>query len=120
MPAVAGKPLAELVGNPRVEQVISRVDTGNGRLIVDLAHTAIPLPPHDPHYGKHGDYRNCIHYWRCSAKRKACLEGKALVLGERTFKNRIRYDNIQRLTYNPFYIEMMDRMDRFLLRIDLD
>lgn len=114
------KPLAKFAGDPKIDQVISRVETGDGRQIVDFAHTAITLPSHDPHYGKHGDYRNCLHYRCCSAKRKACLEGKALVLGARTFKNRIRYGNIQRLTYNPFYKEMTDRMDRFLFWIDFD
>ncbi len=112
------RPLPELAGNSRVELLNSRVDKEDGRPIVNFAHTSITLPPHDPHYGNQGEYRNCLHYGRSSEERRICLSGKALVLGEKGSKDpesRKKYETLQRLTYNPLYEDMMDRMDSFLL-----
>jgi len=110
----AAEPLPEFRDNPRITVVDSRVDMGNDGLIVDFAHTSITLPPEDPHYGKAGDYRSCLHYKPGSEKRRLCLQGMAQVKGEKSSANLRTYDNLQRLTFNPLYKEMIVQMDRFL------
>lgn len=110
----AGKPLPEFADNPRISLVNSSFNMADGAVVVDFAHTSITLPPEDPHYGKAGDYRSCLHYKMGSEKRMLCLQGKALVLGEKSPANLRTYDNLQRLTFNPLYKEMVVEMDRFL------
>ncbi len=106
--------LAEFAGNPRVTQVNSHLDMGDRGLIVDFAHTAITLPPGDAHYGKNGDYRNCLHYRPGSDQRMRCQSACVPTKGEKSAGNLKKYDPLQRLTYNPLYDDMVIEMDRFL------
>lgn len=110
----SGHPLAGFADNPRVTQVNSRLNTGDGVLIVDFAHTSITLPLEDPHYGQNGAYRNCLHYKPGSTQRDRCLGAESRVRGETSDENLKKYDTLQRLTYNPLYKDMLIQMDRFL------
>ncbi len=110
----SGHPLAEFADTPRIIRVNSRLETGEGSLIVDFAHTSITLPPEDTHYGQDGAYRNCLHYKSGSTQRDRCLGVESRVRGEKSDDNLKRYDLLQRLTYNPLYGKMLNQMDRFL------
>ena len=47
--------------------------------ILSSAHTAIVMPPDDPHYGAAGTYSNCLHYYRHDGKRYlACMAKRSL------------------------------------------
>jgi len=81
--------------------------------IVDFSHVSILMPPDDPHYGKNGGYKYCLHYQGDREKRMACLHDPNIRQGEITEENLKRF-LLRRLTYNPRYDDMMGIMDRFL------
>lgn len=81
--------------------------------ILDYAHISLLIPPDDPHYGKNGGYRYCLHYQAEREKRVSCLHDPHLWQGEITQENLNRH-TLRRLTYNPRYDEMIRVLERFL------
>ena len=81
--------------------------------IHDFSHLAITMPPDDAHYGKEGDYKNCLHYRKQSDEKKICLEDDTIGQGEISSKNK-NQGVVRRLTYHPGFYEMMDNLDLFL------
>lgn len=81
--------------------------------IVNFSHASILMPPDDPHYGKSGGYKYCLHYEGDREKRMACLHDPLIRQGEITEEN-LKRSLLRRLTYNPRYDDMMRIMDRFL------
>ncbi len=83
--------------------------------ILSSAHTAIVLPPDDPHYGAKGDYSNFIHYYPGDLdKYNALSNGTALVLqGEITEAN-LKAGVLRRLMYNPNFAALKISMRRFI------
>jgi esterase/lipase len=100
--------------DPRISVVTSFLP---GRKILDLSHLALTLPADNPHYGKQGDYRNCLHYPSDSSEFADCAAGRANWLGERTPAN-LKSGLLQRLTWNPRYTLQNDELDRFILALD--
>ena len=82
--------------------------------IFDVSHIATTNSPDNPHYGVKGQYRNCGHYINDASKYKACKNHKQVIKGEVTEMNLSRGVPIQRLTYNPYYDEMLTEMTNFL------
>lgn len=89
-----------------------------GRKIASSTHMAIVVPPEDTHYGDRGRYSYCLHYYgrneeafsRCKAREEDFL-GE---IGEE-FLNR---GVVRRLTFNPRYEEMIEKMRSFLAEVD--
>ncbi|MBA4396127.1 MAG: hypothetical protein C0394_01865 [Syntrophus sp. (in: bacteria)] len=81
--------------------------------ILDFAHISLLMPPDDPHYGKNGGYRYCLHYQADRDKRMSCLHDPHLWQGEITPQN-LSGRTLRRLTYHPRYDEMARILDRFL------
>jgi esterase/lipase len=83
--------------------------------ILSSSHTAIVLPPDDPHYGANGDYCNAIHYYPGDMEKyDACNNGHAGVLqGEVTAAN-LRAGILRRLMYNPNFAALKVSMKRFI------
>jgi esterase/lipase len=81
--------------------------------VLDYAHISLLIPPDDPHYGKNGGYKYCLHYQDDREKRAACLHDPQVWQGELTPANLSKY-TLRRLTYNPRYDEMIKILDRFL------
>jgi esterase/lipase len=86
--------------------------------IFDVSHIATTNSPDNPHYGIKGQYRNCGHYIKDAVRYKACKQNKQVIKGEITEMNLTRDLPIQRLTYNPYYQEMLDDITLFLKAID--
>ena len=82
--------------------------------IFDVAHIATTNSPDNPHYGVNGQYRNCGHYVKYAARYQACKQNKQVIKGEVTAMNLNRELPMQRLTYNPYYQEMLAAMTAFL------
>jgi esterase/lipase len=81
--------------------------------ILNFAHTSLFLPANDAMYGKHGKYKDCLHYPERSANWVQCKKGENTFLGEitpETLKNHC----MQRLTYNPFFDSMLQALDKYL------
>lgn len=76
--------------------------------ILDFSHTCLTISPNNPHYGRQGDYEDFQHY-----------HGSQPTSGE-VFKGAINHKNLnkkivlQRLTYNPDFEYMMDKLREFL------
>ena len=81
--------------------------------ILDFAHISLIIPPDDPHYGKNGGYKYCLHYQADREKRTSCLHDPQVWQGEITPENLSKY-TLRRLTYNPCYDDMVKVLDRFL------
>jgi len=86
-----------------------------GQKILSSAHTAIVLPEEDTHYGAHGNYANCLHYYPHDMdKYHACQNNpEACWLGEITEEN-LQAGLLRRLTYNPHFAALQDSMRRFI------
>ena len=82
--------------------------------IFDVSHIATTNSPDNPHYGVKGQYRNCSHYIGEPEKYKSCKQNKQVIKGEVTAMNLSRDVPLQRLTYNPYYEEMLAAMIIFL------
>ncbi|HEY6094602.1 MAG TPA: alpha/beta fold hydrolase [Gallionellaceae bacterium] len=99
----------------QVELIDSRVPA---QRILSSAHTALVQPPEDEHYGAHGEYCNCLHYYPDNmAQYHACWEHTGEVwLGEVTEQN-LAAGTLRRLTYNPHYAELIAALQRFIERL---
>jgi len=81
--------------------------------VLDFSHVALPIPCDDRHYGNRGGYKSCLHYRDDQEKRRTCL------LDDSIWKGEISGDNLQaftvrRLTCNPKYDGMIEKLDEFL------
>lgn len=81
--------------------------------ILDLSHLAIPISPENSHYGKNGDYTNCLHYLNEEEKMLQCQKQNNTPRGEITKKN-LDKTLLRRVTYNPAFQDMTKDMDFFL------
>ena len=93
-----------------------------GGRIMSFAHICLPVHPLNPHYGRQGDYRDCLHYEGSSGRfadmlRICCSDdlfaaepnaayGEMDQLSERVV--------LRRLTYNPHFDRMTEAIDEFL------
>jgi len=85
--------------------------------ILSGAHTAIVIPPSDPHYGEAGEYVNCLHYFgEGDGCYSACQSAQAVWQGEVTRKN-LANGLLRRLMYNPHFDDMVASMVRFIERL---
>ena len=82
--------------------------------VFDVAHSGTTNAPSNPHYGVDGKYRNCGHYVKELSRYLACKQSDELVKGELTEANLTQHELLQRLTYNPYYQQMLASMERFL------
>jgi len=103
-------------GKPQDLRFIPTVAARPAEQILDMAHLSLTIAPENPHYGKNGDYRNCLHYLKDESKWKACKQGRGPA-GEIT-KNNLNRGVMRRLTYNPDYVHMVQEMDAFLARLN--
>lgn len=82
--------------------------------IFDVSHIATTNSPNNPHYGVKGQYRNCGHYVKDVIRYQACKQNNQVIKGEVTAMNLTHDLPIQRLTYNPYYHEMLNEITSFL------
>ena len=102
----------EKVEHTNLEWVLSAVPA---QRILSSAHTAIMLPPEDPHYGVNGSYKNLLHYEPDEiAKFEAGHSNlQEMWLGEITAHN-LAYGPLRRLTFNPHFDAMTVSMSQFI------
>ncbi len=85
--------------------------------ISDIAHVSLTNAPQNQHYGELGYYRSCGHYVSKLAKYLACKANQQVIKGEITEQNLTRYPLVQRLTFNPYYQQMLNSMQGFLTSV---
>ena len=87
--------------------------------ILSSAHTAVVLPPEDPHYGLGGTgttgYSNCVHYYPAEMEKyNLCNERPTEVMqGEITAKN-LNVGTLRRLMYNPNFTALKASLKQFI------
>lgn len=83
--------------------------------ILSSAHTAIIVSPEDGHYGIHGDYANCVHYYpenidkynACNSHPQECWQGE---LSDENLKAGI----LRRLMHNPNFSALNTSLRLFI------
>ena len=81
--------------------------------VLDIAHTSPTNAPSNPHYGWQGSYRNCEHLTGTDLF-ASCKTTSSPTLGELTEENLQATPNLQRLTFNPYYEQMLEQMQEFI------
>ncbi|MEL7479459.1 MAG: alpha/beta fold hydrolase [Pseudomonadota bacterium] len=81
--------------------------------VLDIAHTSPTNAPSNPHYGWQGSYRNCEHLTGTDLF-GSCKTTSSPTLGELTEVNLQATPNLQRLTFNPYYEQMLEQMQGFI------
>ncbi|MDI9569524.1 MAG: alpha/beta hydrolase [Pseudomonadota bacterium] len=81
--------------------------------ILDFSHVALPMPCDDPHYGLGEGYKNCLHYGDDQEKMRRCRNDGMVWQGEITAAN-LHSLTLRRLTCNPKFAGMRERLDRFI------
>ena len=83
--------------------------------ILSSSHTAVVLPPDDPHYGLAGDYSNCVHYYpNDMEKYLACnRQNSRTMQGEITAEN-LKRGIVQRLMVNPNFTALKSSLAQFM------
>ncbi|MPW29897.1 alpha/beta fold hydrolase [Agarivorans sp. B2Z047] len=88
--------------------------TASCSAVKDVAHTATINAPSNPHYGENGHYRNCSHYLADLPSYQQCKQSKSVVKGEKTEQNLAQTPHLQRLSYNPYYQQMLRSIEQFM------
>ena len=83
--------------------------------ILSSAHSSIVMPPEDSHYGRTGDYTNCVHYYPDEMEKYAAC----LAHPDQDFQGEITEQNLKagilrRLTYNPHFAALESSMQKFI------
>lgn len=99
-----------------------QVELVNSRLpehrILGFAHTAILQPADDPHYGEHGEYSNCLHYYPDDMEKyEACLRHRRDSWQGEITEGNLQAGLLRRLTYNPHFAGLMASLQRFIDRL---
>lgn len=89
--------------------------------ILNFSHVSVHISPDNPHYGRNGDYINCLHYSNDAEKFSECksAEGKKVKYGETNLvdKKLIQENEIfRRLTFNPDFENMCEEIFTFLIQ----
>ncbi|MBB5021984.1 alpha/beta hydrolase [Desulfurispira natronophila] len=85
--------------------------------IYHFSHISLPYPPDDPHYGKDGRYRNCLHYSDADDV-KRCRKSFNAWSGEVFIRDSKQGYALRRLTYNPRFDDMLNQIDKWLELFD--
>jgi len=86
--------------------------------VYDVAHTSVTNAPTNAHYGIEGNYRNCSHYLGNMALYQQCKISEQAIVGEKTEQNIQLGKPLYRLTYNPYYQQMLNEIKTFLKNTD--
>jgi len=83
--------------------------------IISSAHTAIVLPPDDPHYGAAGEYVNCQHYYKDDLEKyDACKNVSGGALQGEISETNLKAGILRRLMYNPNFAALKVSLKRFI------
>jgi esterase/lipase len=86
--------------------------------ILSSSHTAIALPPEDPHYGAKGIYANCMHYFPQDMKSyAACMAQAQEVWHGEVHQRNLQHGLLRRLMYNPHYSAMEVSLKQFIEKL---
>lgn len=82
--------------------------------IYGMSHMSVHGSPNNPYYGKAGSYRNCGWYFGDSELYDECRTSKSNWFGEQGDELAQRSVSAARLSWNPFFVELMGQVKVFL------
>ena len=83
--------------------------------ILSSAHTAVVLPPEDKHYGRTGEYFNCIHYYPAEMEKyQACNSHLADIPQGEISEHNLHSGLLRRLMVNPNFAALKLSMQQFI------
>lgn len=82
--------------------------------IFGLAHMAVHGAPDNPYYGEQGEYRICSWYLGEESRYQECREAEHNWFGERSDKLSSLSDVAARLSWNPYFDDLMERVSVFV------
>lgn len=86
-----------------------------GRKILSSAHTALLVPAEDEHYGAHGDYTNCAHYYPDDMDKYAvCTQYPDECWSGEITENNLAAGILRRLMYNPNFTALKTSIRQFI------
>ena len=100
----------------------TRVQSSNApeQGVLSLSHLGLMTPPEHTHYGVNGDHRYCSQYFgELDGAYELCKSGQRDFYGETTQANMQR-GVIERIAFNPFYVDLLQEIDLFLDQVSLD
>lgn len=85
--------------------------------VSELSHLSLLASPDNAHYGRKGDYRNCLHYLQIVEKMERCKSEIRIPSGE-ILTGKLSGPVFRRLTYNPDFYGLLKEIDNFLISTD--
>lgn len=115
-----------------------RAKLKNGQIpsqkIISFSHISFPIKPNNYHYGINGEYASCLHYSETPDKYCACETAQIrlatagcvksfnvtrnLVFGEISKEYLSEDFTLRRLSFNPYFDEMISDVDKFISSIE--
>ena len=80
--------------------------------ILNMSHVSVPVSPDNAHYGRNGDHNEPLH------EPKQDRQDDIIYRGALTPENENAY-RIQRLTFNPYFTEMLTEIERFIASVEV-
>ena len=81
--------------------------------ILDFSHVSVLVSPNNFHYGRNGDHQEPLH------EPKNKINNQEIYLGAASKENENRY-RLRRLTFNPYFAELMQKLNRFMQSTNLN
>lgn len=81
--------------------------------VLGISHNGVPNSPKNPHYGLNGNYKYCEHHFGDETY-NACKTMPVAPIGEITSANLDQNPVLRRLTFNPYFDHMADKMNDFV------
>lgn len=81
--------------------------------VLGVSHNAATNSPKNPHYGFNGHYKYCEHHFGDEAY-NACKTMPVAPIGEITEQNLEQNPVLRRLTFNPYFDHMVEKLTEFV------
>jgi esterase/lipase len=82
--------------------------------ILSMSHLSFILASDDPIYGRNGEYKDCLIYTPHSSNWDICENGGDKLFYGELVNEDLKTHIIRRITFNPFYDNLVNRMANFL------
>ncbi|WP_081215845.1 alpha/beta hydrolase [Pseudoalteromonas luteoviolacea] len=82
--------------------------------VVDMSHVGLLIPQSHPYYGREGSYRHCGSYFEDNDAFAACKTAKNITFGEHHAHNKMVYQPLARVTFNPDFNNLSKQVLTFL------
>lgn len=101
---------------PDMHDIQQRCSHFPGERILDFSHGCMMVSPSHPHYGRHGDFTDMLHYQLSWGEKYKPPVFDNFYSGAITIEKLEKY-TFKRLTYNPGFSDMVRELEDFIQNI---